>query len=171
MAVKAINDTAGPDGLVPTLLVFGAYPRMTSMDPPSPSIVKRAIAIRKAIDELRIIQSKRKLTDALHTKNGPNTTAIMKLPLLSDVVTYRERGDNGKPGWSGPFKLMARRGHDYIIQTPNSYTTLRSTHVKPYHTDEPIDSAELPPNDATTPETSDLQSTVRKPTETSTLQQ
>jgi hypothetical protein len=55
MAVKAINDTAGPDGLVPTLLIFGAYPRMTSMDPPSLSIVKRAIAIRKAMDELRII--------------------------------------------------------------------------------------------------------------------
>ncbi|KAI2634264.1 hypothetical protein GGS26DRAFT_553076 [Hypomontagnella submonticulosa] len=28
MAVKAVNDTAGPDGLVPTLLVFGAYPRL-----------------------------------------------------------------------------------------------------------------------------------------------
>jgi hypothetical protein len=26
MAVKAVNDTAGHDGLVPTLLVFGAYP-------------------------------------------------------------------------------------------------------------------------------------------------
>jgi len=26
MAVKAINDSAGPDGLVPILLVFSAYP-------------------------------------------------------------------------------------------------------------------------------------------------
>jgi hypothetical protein len=26
IAVKAVNDTAGPGGLVPTLLVFGAYP-------------------------------------------------------------------------------------------------------------------------------------------------
>ena len=26
MAVKAINDIASPDGLVPILLVFGAYP-------------------------------------------------------------------------------------------------------------------------------------------------
>jgi len=26
MAVKAVNDTAGPEGIVPTLLVFGAYP-------------------------------------------------------------------------------------------------------------------------------------------------
>ena len=32
MAVKAVNDTAGPNGLVPTLLVFGAYPRM--VEPP-----------------------------------------------------------------------------------------------------------------------------------------
>lgn len=28
MAFKAINDTAGPNDLVPTLLVFGAYPRI-----------------------------------------------------------------------------------------------------------------------------------------------
>ena len=26
MAVKAVNNSAGPDGLVPMLLVFGAYP-------------------------------------------------------------------------------------------------------------------------------------------------
>jgi len=26
MAVKAVNNSAGPDGLIPTLLVFGAYP-------------------------------------------------------------------------------------------------------------------------------------------------
>jgi di/tripeptidase len=36
MAVKAVNDSAGPDGIVPTLLVFGAYPRMTEIDPLSP---------------------------------------------------------------------------------------------------------------------------------------
>jgi len=26
MAVKAVNDSVGPDGLIPMLLVFGAYP-------------------------------------------------------------------------------------------------------------------------------------------------
>ena len=26
MAVKAVNDSAGPDRLIPILLVFGAYP-------------------------------------------------------------------------------------------------------------------------------------------------
>ena len=38
MAFKAINDSAGPDGLVPTLLVFRAYPRMVEADAPSPII-------------------------------------------------------------------------------------------------------------------------------------
>jgi hypothetical protein len=32
MALKAINDSVGPNGLVPTLLVFGAYPRMSEYD-------------------------------------------------------------------------------------------------------------------------------------------
>lgn len=41
MAVKAVNDTAGPDGLVPTLLVFGAYPRLVEYDPPSPTVTQR----------------------------------------------------------------------------------------------------------------------------------
>jgi hypothetical protein len=31
LAVKAVNDTASPNGLVPTLLVFGAYPRLSSI--------------------------------------------------------------------------------------------------------------------------------------------
>jgi hypothetical protein len=38
MAFKAINDSVGPKGLVPTLLVYGAYPRMTENDPPSPGL-------------------------------------------------------------------------------------------------------------------------------------
>ena len=38
MAVKAVNDTTGPNGLVPTLLVYGAYPRISKLDPPAPSV-------------------------------------------------------------------------------------------------------------------------------------
>jgi hypothetical protein len=45
MAVKAVNDTAGPDGLVLTLLVYGAYLRMTNLDPSAPSIIDQAAVI------------------------------------------------------------------------------------------------------------------------------
>ena len=40
MAVKAINDTASPNGLVPTLLVYSAYLRISKLDPPAPSIME-----------------------------------------------------------------------------------------------------------------------------------
>jgi len=32
MAVKAVNNTAGPNGLVPTLLVYRAYLRIDKLD-------------------------------------------------------------------------------------------------------------------------------------------
>ena len=39
MAVKAVNNTAGLNGLVPTLLVYGAYLKIDKLDPPAPSII------------------------------------------------------------------------------------------------------------------------------------
>ena len=52
MAVKAVNNTAGLDGLVPTLLVYGAYLRISKLDSPAPSITERAAAIQKAMAEI-----------------------------------------------------------------------------------------------------------------------
>jgi hypothetical protein len=52
MAVKAINNTAGYDSIVPTLLVFGAFPRITHIDPPAPSIAQQATVIKKAMAEV-----------------------------------------------------------------------------------------------------------------------
>ena len=58
MAVKAINNTAGPDGLVPTLLVYGAYLRISNLDPPTPSIMEQVAVIRKAIAEIVKLRAK-----------------------------------------------------------------------------------------------------------------
>jgi hypothetical protein len=52
MAVKAVNDTAGLDGLVLTLLVFGTFPRISHELPLSPSITARGEAMRKAMAEV-----------------------------------------------------------------------------------------------------------------------
>jgi hypothetical protein len=48
MAFKALNDLAGPDGLVPTLLVFGAYPRITPTDALAALVTQRSEALKKA---------------------------------------------------------------------------------------------------------------------------
>jgi len=53
MAIKAINDLARPDRIIPTLLVFRAYPQMTKIDTLSLSVTKRAKAIRIATKEVR----------------------------------------------------------------------------------------------------------------------
>ena len=52
-AVKACNDSVGPDGLIPNLLVFGTIPRLgLPNDLPAPATYKRAAAVRKATEEL-----------------------------------------------------------------------------------------------------------------------
>jgi hypothetical protein len=71
MVVKAINDTAGPNGLVPTLLVFGSYLQLTSLDPPSPLIAQRAATIKRATEEVSKLYIARQITDTLQQRNGP----------------------------------------------------------------------------------------------------
>ena len=86
MAVKAINNTASLDGLVPTLLVYGAYLRISKLDPPTPIIIKRAAVIRKAMAEIVKLRAKQTINNALHYRNGPNTTPVYNLPLNSKVL-------------------------------------------------------------------------------------
>ena len=93
MAVKAVNDTAGPDGLVPTLLVYGAYPRMSNLDPPAPSVIDRAAIIRKAMAEIVKLRAKQTVNSALYYCNGLDTTLIHDLPFNSEVFIWRESGN------------------------------------------------------------------------------
>ena len=106
MAVKAVNDTMGPDGLVPTLLVFGAYPRVTIDSPPSPTTLKRGEAVHKAMTALRKLAAARQVNEALNARNGPDDGTVLALPLRSEVLVWRE-----KKGWRGPYKVAAIKGH------------------------------------------------------------
>jgi hypothetical protein len=45
MAIKAVNNTAGPNRLILILLVYGAYLWISNLDPPAPSIIDRAAVI------------------------------------------------------------------------------------------------------------------------------
>ncbi|KAF1970758.1 hypothetical protein BU23DRAFT_581893 [Bimuria novae-zelandiae CBS 107.79] len=131
MAVKAVNDMAGLDGLVLTLLVFGAYPRMTTELPPSPLMV----------------------ADALNTWNGPATEDVLALPLQSEVLVWRE-----SDGWNGPYKVRSIDGHNVTVDMVNGPSTFRSIVVKPYYrldylwTDlDALHAPHAPPVDVTVP--------------------
>lgn len=90
MAVKVINDIVQLNGPVPTLLVCGAYPRMTNLDPPMPSISQGATAIKKAMQEIVKFRAKLNVNDALSHRNGPSTTILHNPALNSDVLVWRE---------------------------------------------------------------------------------
>jgi hypothetical protein len=85
ITVKAVNDSAGPDGIMPTLLVFEAYPCITRDSLPSPFITEQAKAIYKAIKEVRRLYAEQQVNNALAIKNGPNTKPVLTLLLQSDV--------------------------------------------------------------------------------------
>ncbi len=52
MAFKTINDTTSPDSLVPTLLVYRAFLRISKISQPSPITTQQATVIKKAIEEI-----------------------------------------------------------------------------------------------------------------------
>ncbi|KAI1004025.1 hypothetical protein K3495_g4184 [Podosphaera aphanis] len=132
MSFKALNDSVGPDGLVPTLLVSGAYPRMVKLDAPSPTITQRAKALEKAMKELEEIRAERKFIDALKARNGPSSLAIHRLTLNSPVLVWRG-GNTGQSGeWKGPYNLLAVSGETCTISLPHGPTKFRTTVVKPF---------------------------------------
>jgi len=59
MAFKAINNSVGPNSLITTLLVFGAYPCIVESDAPNPIVIQRAAALKKAIEEVKKLRAKR----------------------------------------------------------------------------------------------------------------
>jgi hypothetical protein len=142
MAVKAVKDTAGPNGLVPTLLLFETYPRLSLSLPPFPSITARAAAVRKAMAEVRKLKAERQMAEVFATRNGPSVAEIAQLPLQNEVRIWRKNG-----GWAGPFKLIAHNnsGNACIINVNGKPTNFRITSVRSYYRNE--HTATIIPND------------------------
>jgi hypothetical protein len=85
IAIKTINDLAGPDNIILTLLVFGAYPRISNNSLLSPITTKRTETIRKANNKIRKYYTKRHIEDVLRIRNSPDIIAILKLLIQSDI--------------------------------------------------------------------------------------
>jgi hypothetical protein len=57
MAVKAVNNIAGRNGLVPIFFVFGTFPRISHELPSLSSITARGEAMRKAMAEIHKLKA------------------------------------------------------------------------------------------------------------------
>ena len=127
MAVKAVNNTTSLNGLVPTLLVYRAYPKISKLDPPTPSVTDRAAAIQKAIAKIVKLQTKQTINNALYYYNRLNTTLVYNLPLNSKVLIWRESGN-----WTRPYHLLAVKDKTCYIQLLSGLTNFRNIFIKPY---------------------------------------
>lgn len=135
MAVKAINDSVGPDGLVPTLLVYGALPRLgLPHDKPNPSTFQRAAALRKATQEMSKRFAKRQVQSALNSRNGPDVSDVHSIPIGGHALVYRPKTDK----WEGPFSVLDINGEDVtlLLPPPSGPTKFRTTVVRPFRSDD-----------------------------------
>ena len=58
MAVKAINNSASFNRLVPTLLVYKAYLKINNLNPPTPFIIEQAAVIQNAMAKIAKLWAK-----------------------------------------------------------------------------------------------------------------
>jgi hypothetical protein len=71
LAVKAMNGTQGPEGLVPSLLVFGVLPRFPGSNTFLPNQKDRMDALIAARAEMETISAELKIRKALTSQNPP----------------------------------------------------------------------------------------------------
>lgn len=77
LAVKTMNDTIGPNGLVHTLLVFGTLPRLPTGTSPFPDQDARHRALSTARREYETIVSHRRIREALNSRVPPAADRII----------------------------------------------------------------------------------------------
>lgn len=132
MAVYAVNNTVGPEGLCPTLLVFGAIPRPIRTKP-SPSQIERASAIDAAMQEVEQEQARQRIRFGLNhptgSKGGEDKNGLRQLPAGSKVLVFRKTTQK----WEGPFLFVSEDGDTAIIQTPAGRRIFSGVCVKPYN--------------------------------------
>lgn len=94
VAVKALNDTIGPDGVVPSALLFGEYPLIRTFDKPrmpNPKLVQRALIAQQARKLMAQNMAKARVTRAIKHNTLPADYAIYQPG--DRVLVWREDTD------------------------------------------------------------------------------
>ena len=106
-AVKGMNDTLGPEGIVPSLLVFGEYPQAftrSEVRPNRPTADKRVKIANDARAEMAKYMAKVKVARVLKHRIPPAADIVLEPG--DPVLVWRENVVNNRIGeWLGPFKV------------------------------------------------------------------
>jgi Reverse transcriptase (RNA-dependent DNA polymerase) len=126
LAVKTMNDSLGPEGLVPSYLVFGTLPRFPGLPSPHRPQAARLQAMYSARQEYDSIVARIRVQRALKSRTASAVDAVYR---VGDIVaTYRERAKR----FVGAFAVTAVQGKIVFVRDqagmparPFNSTTLR----------------------------------------------
>ena len=139
-AYKSMNDTLGPEGYVPTLLVYGMLPRIPLGDrhesTPNQSERMKGLSIARTEME-QIVASLRLKTAAV--RNSPVSLLDSEALPGTMVLVYRKYSKI----WEGPFELSRISGKTAYIKTDDrAEKPFSVTCVRPFYNAEHECSAE-----------------------------
>jgi hypothetical protein len=95
------------------------------------SINQRAIAIEKAMTEMRKFRTEWQVEDALNIRNESIVTSIHDLSLNSNVLIWREN-NNQRDKWIESFKLLDMNDEICKIELSSESIDFRSTVIKSF---------------------------------------
>lgn len=125
LATKAMNDTLGPEGLVPSMLVFGVLPHFPPASTPLLSHTDRMHAMEVVRLEMTNISSKLRLQRALCSKIPPATRYIVRPG--DDVYVHNER----EKRWKRPFQVIRTFDKQVFVDRNGTETQYSIDHVLP----------------------------------------
>lgn len=137
MECKSVNDAVGPDGLVPTILVYGDMKRNgMQTNEPHPNNLMRARDARQATEELSMMSDRSKVAEARRTGCTPNVLETRTMPLGRLTIVFRTSLNR----WDGPFHLVYVRGDTVtlLLPGPKGPSQFHSTSVRPFVPDQPL---------------------------------
>ena len=127
LSLKAMNDTAGYHGLVPTLLVFGAMPRIPIIPMDLPAQMNRMKAMESARKEMASVMGKERISKAVRM-NVPSA-ADTDIVIGSRVLLYREKPEDQ---WTGPYLVIDVQDKSVTIQLEGKIMNVSIDKVKSY---------------------------------------
>ena len=127
LAVAAMNQTAGPRGLVPTLLVFGVLPRTPTTPLPLPAQRERMAAAVTAREEMRTAVAKARVASALNTSVPAAAGRILSPG--QQVLVYREPPVDE---WVGPHTVVTQQDKVVWLAIDGHLKQFSIEKLKPY---------------------------------------
>lgn len=135
LSLKAVNDTAGPNGLVPTLLVFGVIPRIPLRASQLPNQIVRMNAMADARKEMEQIVARSRIAAALNW-NVPKCSD-QQFNVSDEVLMFREK-PVGK--WVGPYTIKSINNKSVVLDTGdrNILSSVDKIRVYKSNTNDPV---------------------------------